>query len=572
MDIVRTGIGITKTIRNVTRLREIVRVFAINGFDEFIIQMGLHHKIPGFVIPKSRIKNAIDQKLSEDKDVWSSLAFRLRKSFEQLGPGFIKLGQLLATREDLFPPQFIQELKQLQNNVEKISFEVAIKVLEASLGKSYLDVFENLEREPIGTASIGAVYRGRLKTGQHVVVKIRKPNVDQIIKNDFEILNFLVQQIEKFSEDVRYLGLSRAFKDFEQSIQLELNFNIETLNCKRLKDNISLVDKENILVIPSIYQEYCSESIIVMDLLDGTAFNRLDSNEINDELVQKLHKSVDLFLHTLLSDGFFHADLHGGNFLLLKNGKIGIIDFGLMGMLSRKNRASLITILYALSTHNYENLVHEFLDVAEYDMIPDEESLIRDVKDCLRPFVGLSVQQTNMTELLSVIVQTLSRHQIYLPQEWFIIFRALMTLDGVGKSIGMDLNIFELLEKNIRPIMKEILSHDSLKEDLIWFGRDVMNSAKTMPRHIRWYLKDFAREKYNYKLIISNLDVLESSIQRSFYFFGMVFSASILVCCGIYFIPVKSLLTLESIPTISWLFWLISLVLFWHGHRAVKLK
>jgi ubiquinone biosynthesis protein len=572
MDIVRTGIGITKTIRNVTRLREIVRIFAINGFDEIIIQIGLHNKIPGFVLPKKRIAKALEQKVSEDKDFWSSLAFRLRKSFEQLGPGFIKFGQLLATREDLFPPQFINELKQLQNNVEKISFASAIDVLEKSLGQSYLNVFTWLDKEPIGTASIGAVYRGELKTGEKVVVKIRKPNVDQLIKNDFEILNFLVLQIEKFSEDVRYLGLSRAFKDFEQSIQLELNFNIETLNCRRLKDNLALIDQDKILAVPTIYTKYCSESVIVMEFLDGVPFNKLTTDRIDNQLNEKLHKSVDLFLHTLLSDGFFHADLHGGNFLLLNDGKIGIIDFGLMGMLSRKNRSSLITILFSLSTHNYENLVHEFLDVAEYENIPDEEALIRDVKDCLRPFVGLSVQQTNMTELLSVIVQTLSKHQIYLPREWFIIFRALMTLDGVGKSLGMDLNIFQILEKNIRPILKEVLSQDSLKEEMLWFGRDVMSSVKTLPRHVRWFLKDFAREKYSFKLQVSNLDLLDRSLQKSFYFLGMMFTGCVFFWGGIYFIPQQTAIWFDAIPTISWIFWLIALVLFWHGHRNIRFR
>jgi ubiquinone biosynthesis protein len=243
-----------------------------------------------------------------------------------------------------------------------------------------------------------------------------------------------------------------------------------------------------------------------------------------------------------------------------------------MGMLSRKNRASLITILFALSTHNYENLVHEFLDVAEYENIPDEEALIRDVKDCLRPYVGLSVQQTNMTELLSVIVQTLSKHLIYLPREWFIIFRALMTLDGVGKSLGMDLNIFEILEKNIRPIMKEILSHDALKEELLWFGRDVMNSVKTLPRHVRWFLKDFSKEKYNFKLQISNLEIIDRSIQKSSYFFGMVFTGCVFVAGGMYFIPQVSPIWIETIPTISWIFWLIALFLFWHGHRNLRIK
>jgi ubiquinone biosynthesis protein len=147
-----------------------------------------------------------------------------------------------------------------------------------------------------------------------------------------------------------------------------------------------------------------------------------------------------------------------------------------------------------------------------------------------------------------------------------------MTLDGVGKSLGMDLNIFQILEKNIRPIMKEVLSQDALKEELLWFGRDVMNSVKTLPRHVRWFLKDFSREKYSFKLQISNLDILDRSLQNSFYFIGMVFTGCVFVAGGIYFIPKVTPIWMETIPMISWVFWLIALFLFWHGHRSIRIR
>jgi ubiquinone biosynthesis protein len=571
MDLVRTSIGIGKTIRNVARLREILRILAMNGFDEFIIRTGLHHKIPGFVLPKARLEQAISE-LDGEVDIWHAVAYRLRKSFEQLGPSFIKFGQLLSTREDLFPASFIKELKLLQNKVNSISFQTALKIIENELKTSVDDVFEKIIETPIGTASIGVAYKAYLKDQTPVVIKVKKPNIDQLIKTDFEILNFIILQVEKVSSEIKYLGLSRALKDFEQSIQLELNFNIEAQNCRRLSQNLASIDKETILKVPKIYDIYSSESILVMEYFAGKPFNELNKNEITAELTVKLDKSVHLFLHTMLVDGFFHADLHGGNFFLLNDGNIGIIDFGLMGTLSSRNRTNLVAILYALVTQNYENLVYEFLDVAEYESIPDEDLLIKDVKACLVPFMGLSIQQTNVTELVAAIVQTLSRHQLYLPREWFIIFRALMTLDGVGKSLGMDLNIFEVIDSDLKSVMDEVLSPEALKNEMIWIGRDFLNSAKTFPRHIRWFIKDLAKDKYQFKLNIGQLDQINNSIIVSFYFLGMMILSSIFIWAGLYLLPSQIVISLDNIPNLSWFFWMLALVMFVKANSIIKNK
>ena len=223
-----------------------------------------------------------------------------------------------------------------------------------------------------------------------------------------------------------------------------------------------------------------------MEFLDGRPFNEFHSlEEVGADVVAKVEKSVELFVHTLLADGFFHADLHGGNFFIMKDRKIGIIDFGLMGTLSKKNRANLIAILYSVVTHNYDNLVYEFLEVAEYENIPDQEELIRDIKDAISPYIGLSVKETNMSELVRNLIRTLGKHELYLPREWFIIFRALMTLDGVGKGIGIDLNIFNVLEKDLPGMINELLSKKNAQEELMWVAKDVVSGMRIIPKHFK---------------------------------------------------------------------------------------
>jgi ubiquinone biosynthesis protein len=557
MDLIKTGIGISKTIKNVARFREILTVLSRHGFSELIVKSGLDKVIPGFVLP-ARVSQLKREDLTSE-EWWQIFGSQLRQSFEDLGPSFIKLGQLLATREDIFEPGLIKELKLLQNRVKGIPFEVAKQVIESNLGKKIETIFSSIDQEAIGTASIGVVYKATLLNGEKVVVKVKRPNIARNINTDFEILLFIVERLERASSEIKFLGLSKVIKDFFKSTQNELNFQVEAQNCERLKKNLESIDKDGFLIVPRVYKEFSSQEVLVLEFLEGKPFNEFSSLEQLGEItVQRLLRSVELFTHTLLADGFFHADLHGGNFFVLPENKIGIIDFGLMGTLSKKQRANLIAIMYSLITHNYDNLIYEFLEVAEYEKIPDHEELIRDIKDAISPFVGLSVKETNMSELVRNLIRTLSKHELYLPREWFIIFRALITLDGVGKSIGLDLNIFQILEKDLDHLVQEMLSTKNAQEELMWVAKDVVTSLRIVPKHIRWFLRESSKNNYALELKIKEIDHLSKSINRSFYLLGVSLIASVFILGGVLFIKDVQVHHVYDVPPLSWIFWSFS--------------
>ncbi len=554
MDIIKTGIGISKTIKNVSRFREILTVLSRHGFSEVIVKSGLDKVFPGFVLP-ARVSELKREDLTNE-EWWQIFGEQLRRSFEELGPSFIKLGQLMATREDILDPALIRELKLLQNQVKGIPFEVAQKVIEDSLKRKLEEVFASIDQEPIGTASIGVVYKAQLLSGEQVVVKVQRPNIARLIITDFEILFYIIEKLEKVSSDIRFLGMSKMISDFFKSTQNELNFSIEAQNCERLKKNLEHIDRDGYIHVPKVYKEHSSEQVLVLEFLDGTPFNQFRSiQEMGLGMAQKLEKCIELFTHTLLADGFFHADLHGGNFFILKDGRIGIIDFGLMGTLSKKNRANLIAILYAVISHNYDNLVYEFLDVAEYERVPDHEELIRDIKDAISPYVGMSIQETNMSELVRNLIRTLSKHELYLPREWFIIFRALITLDGVGKSIGIDINIFKVLEKDLPHLVSELLSIKNAQEELMWVGKDLISGLRIVPKHLKWFLKEASRNNYSLDLRVKDLDQISRVINRSFYTLSLSVLAAVFIFCGSLFIKSSQVASLNDIPPISWIFW-----------------
>ena len=570
MDIVKTGIELSKTIKNVSRAKEIISVFWRNGFDEIMAKTKLHRLLPGFVIPKVRYEQAY--KDSRDKDFWEIIGFRLRKSFEELGPSFIKLGQLISSREDILDPHLIAELKLLQSEAGDIDFSVAKAHIEASLGEKLEDVFSEFEEKPIGRASIGIVYKARLKSGEDVVVKLRRPDIKKMITNDFEIISFIAQKLETVSDEFKYLGLSRAIDDFFESINLELNFLIEAQNCKKLKKNLAVIDRDSLFVLPSVFEEYSSDDLIVMSYLKGVPFNKVGHLAQDDDLRDKLRISVKHFIHTLLIDGFFHADLHGGNFFLLEDRRVGIIDFGLMGTLSKKNRENLIAILFALVSNNYENLVYEFLDVADYEQIPDHDVLTGDIQAALAPYVGLSVQDMDATAFVNSIVTTLSKHQMYLPRQWFIIFRSLMTLDGVGKSLGVNLNIFEIIDEQMKEIVTGIVSKEALTEEAMWIGRDALNSLRIIPRHVRWLLKEFAKKKYRLDIQVVGVNDQLNLLTRAMLFLGLVVFSSTFFICGIFFLKDIEIINVRTIPVITWIFWIVATLTFMRASFLARIK
>ena len=569
MDLLRTGLKLSKTIKNVSRAREILAVLARNGFAALVLKTGLHQKVPGFVLPKIDSDQSIED--DEDEDLATLVGYRLRRSFEELGPSFVKLGQLLSTREDIFAPNFIAEMKKLQDQVRGIAYEDALEVIENSLGKKWDLVFARINPDPIGTASIGVVYRGQLKTGEDVVIKVRRPKIMATIESDFSILHFIISQFEKVSQQLRFLSLSKIIRDFSVTIRNELDYRIEALNADRLRHMIAKVDLQGIFYLPKIYTEQSTDEVLVMEHIDGIPFTDVQGVGGAKGPVQKnLERGIQIFIHNMLVDGFFHADLHGGNFFLLADHRIGIVDFGLVGSLGRNSRNNLVAILYSLVTHNYEQLVYEFLDVAEYDTIPDTDALIRDVHDCLSPYIGLTVQQMNFSNLFRQLMFTLSKHQVYLPREWFLVFRALMTLDGVGKSLSMDFDIFRLMEEEIKTIVAEVYGRERLLEDALWISRDFITSLKGLPRHIKWFLKEFSRRQYAFEVRQSGYESEFKTLANSIRFLGFCIMAVALFFVGLGILPEGGAVTIHSVPAAVWATWLAAFFVFVGGFIWTK--
>lgn len=532
MEIVRRGVELTRTIKNIGRLKEIIGVLAKNGFEEFILKTGIHNKIPNFVLPSSKFNTVIAER--ELGNFSEAIGYRLRKSFEELGPGFIKIGQILATREDIFDQGFIKQMTYLQDKVRGIPFGDALKVLKQSLPRPYKEIFSCLNPQAIGTASIGVVYEGELLTGEKVVVKIRRPEVLKSIEADIEIFYFIVSQLEKVSDEIKYLGLSRTVRDLGNSIFNELDFNREAINCRHLGEVYKRYDAEGLLHIPKIYDEYSSESVLVLERINGIPFNNQKLLlEQEPHLERKLNFALQIFIKGMFIDGFYHADIHGGNLFLLENGQIGLIDFGLCGSLTRKNAITIAIMLYSILNGNYENFVYELLDITDYSEIPDVASVVYDIKEGIYPFLGLSVTEINSPKLMKKITKILANHKIYLPKEWNLVFKAITTMDGLGKALGVKIQIFTILNNELKEVAGDALSRKRMAEEFFWLGRSLLSTMRIGPKHLNWFLKEFARKNYAIKLLHTGHEQDLKGLTNAIAFMGYCLLSGILFLSGI---------------------------------------
>jgi ubiquinone biosynthesis protein len=570
MDLIKTGLGLSRTIRNAARLKEIATVFAKHGFQEFVSKQ-VTIFFPDFVLPKSSRDIKHELKDNPNKDWGQIVGSRLKLCFEELGPSFVKIGQLISSREDLFEESFLAELRSLRDDVKGIPFDQVIGEIENAYGDKFEKYFSYIDPNALGTASIGLVYAAKTLSGDDVVIKVRRPGIKKIIENDFSILIFLVNQLEKVSEEIKKMGIQRVLEDFSFSLQSELNFHMEALNAKRIKENYSRHDLNKIYYFPKVYSELTRENILVLERIKGVSFNSTElKGKVDKALTDKLLAGVEIFVKSFLKDGFYHADLHAGNFFLQEDGNIAIIDFGLMGTLSLKSRQSFLALIYAIVTHNYENLVYEFLDVAHYEKLPNIEELVSDVKTALSPFVGLTVNQVNFSDILQIIMKTLYKHQVYLPNDWYMVFRALITLDGVGKSLGLDVDLYGLLEKDIEGLIKGAVSKDELLEEAAWAGKDLLTSLRILPRHLKWYVREWAKRNYAFEVFHKGHEKSFQDLSTAIRFLGMMVLTSILLLAATSIIPKEVVYQYREWPTASYVLYALGAFLMMQAWRSIK--
>jgi ubiquinone biosynthesis protein len=379
---------VSRTFKNIGRVKQISSVFAKHGFQELMNKLGF-----GRFIPEKYKKSDAENKLTAPE--------RLRMALEELGPTFIKLGQLLSSRSDLLPEPFVKELVRLQDRVSPLPFTVIKNSVERELQASLEELFSSFAEEPLASASIGQVHEAVLKDGRRVVVKVQRPGIDTLIKTDVSVLTGLAGAIEKYIPETRVLAPQVLVEEFFQAMSLELDFILEANNILKSRENLRDVPD---VYVPEVFLQLCTHEVLVVEYLDGLKMDKpgeLDARGLDRHSLAET--TARAFLKTALEDGFFHGDLHMGNLFALpasaaSDGKprVGMIDFGIMGYLTPRARESLIRIFVALSEQDFETLCLEFAELGASRGQTDFDAFQRNIQASVAPFLGLPLGSLNV--------------------------------------------------------------------------------------------------------------------------------------------------------------------------------
>jgi ubiquinone biosynthesis protein len=437
---------------------------------------------------------------------------RIRLALEELGPTFVKLGQTFSNREDLLPPELIQELQKLQDKVDTVDVDVE-EALESEFNISVKDYFREIEKKPLATASIAQVYKAVLLDGSPVILKLRKPNVQSVIEDDLLLIKDIEKLISAYSEIGEKLNLKQAISTFERSLLEEVSLINERNNIQQFRLNFK---NNKDTYVPKVYEEFSNNNILCMEFIDGikvTDKSVLLANDIDPVKVSEA--GLRLFVSQILDYGFFHADPHAGNILVRKDGKIVFIDFGAVGKIQPNDKEILENLIVSFVAKNSHKIVRSLKKMAISYEIPDERRFENDVEEILNFVHSSSLQDINVQVIINKMKDILKDNRLYMPDYFYLLFKGISLIEGVGRSINPDLDIV----KSLHPYTKKIFTKKISPKNLLKTGMDRMmnftDNVDEIPKELRSVLQKLDDNKFTVSSEIKNIEKTNQLIKSS---------------------------------------------------------
>lgn len=562
--IVHSSRALATTAKDVARLREIAQVFITHGFGWVVAQLRLRRELD------------LDQQTAEDFGhaalTSPDTGKRLVKALTSLGPTWVKFGQILSTRHDILPETITSELAILQDDVEPVSTEDIHAQLERNLGKDWRARFESFDDTPLASASIGQVHVARLATpgggddsddasddaGIKVVLKIQRPEITAKITSDVNILHTTAGYLEEAFDEAHIMDLRGMVRDFAKSLSQELDYQVEANNMERFRRNFE--GSEDIR-IPAVFKDLSTSQVLTMEFVEGKKFDVvIAEGSAPDELVRRY---FNVAYKMLFVDGFFHGDLHPGNVLLTPDGRMGLLDCGMVGRLSPSRRDKVVDIIHAVINEDLELLARTFFQLAISDGPVDYPAFEQDCISLAEQYlVGVPISKIQIGELFQQLVQGASRHNLRMPTDFTMMFKAILTTEGLAKAIAPDVDPIELARPFISQMVAERYSPERLKQQAI---RDLMafsGMARNLPTTLPVLMDDLTTGKLSFGVSGETLELQHKAadlrvgrgIRAAF---SITFVAAGTAVIGIEGLPVA----VWGLPWLSLVFWGLALLL-----------
>jgi len=490
--------------KDIGRIYEISSILISCGFGDVVRRVGLGHALES-------AGKVLHWKYAEQT---ASLEphQRARHALERLGPTFVKLGQIMATRVDLFPAEWIAEFELLQDCAPPAEYEKILAQLEQDLGRPPQEIFDYFEPEPLAAASIAQVHRARLKDGSEVVVKVRRPDIKRQVESDLHLMERLAQIATRDNPEAQRFHPKEVVHQFTLSLRRELDLAHECRNAARIAE--SLGDDDHI-VIPKIYWQWTSERVNVQEYINGIPGRDLTSfREAGLDAALVAGRGARAVLKTVLVDGFFHADPHPGNIFFMPNNTIAMIDFGMVGHLTEERRFQVIELLHGMVERDTSCVCEVLLDWSHNMNVPSER-LVADICAFLDQYHGMPLGRVNLPDMLRDMMSMLRENQLALPSDLSMMFKVFLTLDGFCRQLNPE---FDLVAE-ARPFVRQALILRYTPAEVAkrgWKGlAGAMDLLTGLPKDLRRLLRAARRGALRVHIDIEELDRFGERLDRA---------------------------------------------------------
>ncbi len=511
------------------------------------------------LVEKINLGNFIGSSANSEEKENLSFPNRVRLSFEELGPTFIKFGQLLASRPDLVPEDYLEEMSLLQDQVQPLDFSVIQSVLSEEFGADWKNYFLSIEEKPLGSASIAQVHRAKLKSGEHVVLKVQRPGIVQTINDDLNVLYFIAELLETYVPELRPFNPTGMVDEYFKTLELETNFVVEANNIRKFKENFK---KEENVLIPEVYFDLITERVLVMDELQGKRLSQdgaLTQTGVKAEEIIKL--GLRAYLKMVFIDGFFHGDLHAGNFFVFPDNKIGLIDFGVVGRLNSKAQTSIVNMLLALSKEDYNQLAYEYVDLAPFSEDVNVDLFAKELQSLISPYFGLTTKHMNVGRILMSSSSVAATHGLSLPTELMMFFKSIVSIEGLGKKIVSDFDFLQNTLSMVSEVAQSQFQPTKFLDEAHLLFRDSRGFLKTLPRQLNMMVRRLNTPGYRAKVHVEGIEEFRRSFEISYnlLFLGIIIASLILSSSLIY--THTSNWMIQGMPALSLIGYLIAAAL-----------
>jgi len=495
---------LNRNIRSIKRYRQVVRVLLKYGFDNLLAYISLTEVA-------SRWRRVLRREKSELASM--SQAARMRLALEELGPTFIKLGQFLSTRSDILPPNYVEEFAKLQDNVPPFSYDEVVTEIHKEYGKDVLELFSSFDQIPIAAASIAQVHRARLKTGEQVVVKVRRPGINEHVETDIEALMLLAVVAERHIPNSDIYDPTGQVRELSRTIRREMDLSLEGRTIERFAANFA---NDSTLYFPKVYWELTSKTLLTMEYIDGIKVSEIETlvkAGLDLKLIAK--RGADAFVRMVLEHGFFHGDPHPGNIFILPDNVICMLDFGMTGRIDPFLKGYLTDILLAILRRDVEEVISLLIYSGDITDSINIRALRRDLSEFIDKYYELSLQELEVGQLLIDFTEIISSYRIKFHPDLLLLAKAFITVEGMGRRLDPDFD----MTVHLRPLMeKEIRERVSPKSAIKFLRGNIssyINLLRTLPKDVKEILNRINRDKFKIDLEHRGLDRFIKELDKS---------------------------------------------------------